>query len=59
MKLCLKIKDEFGDNEPALCLNDIVKVVSSENLIENLVVGTNRGSLIVHGLPTRFLREDP
>jgi len=34
-------------------------VVSADNLIENLVIGTNRGSLTVYGIPPRFLREDP
>lgn len=42
-----------------MCFNDIVKVVSAENLVQNLVVGTNRGSLVIRGLPPRFLREDP
>ena len=54
----LQIKDDFGEGHPALCFNDILKVVSPDNLIENLVVGTNRGSLIVYGMP-RYLREDP
>ena len=54
----LQIKDEFGEGHPALGFNDILKVVSPDNLIENLVVGTNRGSIIVYGMP-RFLREDP
>ncbi len=34
-------------------------MVSAGNLLENLVIGTNRGSLIVHGMPPRFLRSDP
>ena len=59
MVLDLKFNDEFGEQEPALCFNDIVKVVTAENLIENLVIGTNRGSVIVHGMPPRFLRENP
>ena len=28
-------------------------------MLENLVIGTNRGALLVRGMPPRFLREDP
>ena len=55
---CLSFGDEL-ESQQVLCFNDVIKVVSAEQLIENLVVGTNRGSLIVHGMPPRFLREDP
>lgn len=61
LKECLNFKDNFVDpsgNSEVLCFNDIIKVVSSESLLENLVIGTNRGSLIVHGMPPRFLKED-
>ena len=62
LKECLNFRDTFVDpsgNSEVLCFNDIIKVVSSESLLENLVIGTNRGSLIVHGMPPRFLKEDP
>ena len=58
MKECMAFRDEL-ENGPALCFTDVVKVVSPEQLLENLVIGTNRGSVIVHGMPPRFLREDP
>ena len=68
MLACLKFKDDAvmmpptnGDQptSTAFCFNDVIKVVSAENMLENLVVGTNRGSILVHGMPPRFLREDP
>lgn len=59
MKMCLKFADDNPYDQPALCFNDVVKVVSAESLVQNLVVGTNRGSLVIHGVPPRFLREDP
>ena len=61
MTACIKIQGEeqFENQEESLCFTDIVKVVSADNLIENLIIGTNRGSLTVYGIPPRFLREDP
>lgn len=59
MKADIPIRDDIEWTEEALCFTDIVKVVSSENLVENLVVGSNRGCVQVYGLPPRFLREDP
>ena len=63
MKACLKYNDEgnsaLKDYLPAYCFNDVIKVVTAENMLENLVVGTNRGSVTVFGMPPRFLREDP
>ena len=57
MKQDMLIRDENTDE--ALSFTDIIKVVSADNLVENLVIGSNRGSLSVYGMPPRFLREDP
>lgn len=53
----MKFTDEL-ESPNVLCFNDVIKVVSAEQLIENLIIATNRGSLIVHGMPPRFLRDD-
>ena len=58
-KADLTFKDELSDKGQSLCFTDVLKVISADNLLENLVVGTNRGSLIVKGLPPRFLRDEP
>ena len=55
----IEIKDEFVDPKQALCFTDIIKVISADNLIENIVIGSNRGGVTVYGMPPRFLREDP
>ena len=59
MKAEILIKDNHETAEEALCFTDVIKVVSAENLVENLVIGSNRGSISVYGMPPRFLREDP
>ena len=59
MKADIPIRDNIEWTEEALSFTDIVKVVSADNLIENLVIGSNRGCVQVYGLAPRFLREDP
>ena len=60
MTACISIHGEqIEGSSEALCLTDVIKVVSADNLIENLIIGSNQGSLTVYGMPPRFLREDP
>ena len=59
MTACVKIKDDFEAPEQALSFTDVIKVVSADNLIENIIIGSNRGGVTVYGMPPRFLREDP
>ena len=53
------IRDEHHASDEALCFTDVIKIISADNLVENLVIGSNRGSILVYGMPPRFLREDP
>lgn len=59
MQADILIRDEHHASEEALSFTDVIKVVTSDNLVENLVIGSNRGSILVYGMPPRFLREDP
>ena len=59
MQADILIRDEHHASEEALSFTDVIKVVTADNLVENLVIGSNRGSIFVYGMPPRFLREDP
>ena len=47
---------ENDANQSPLRLNDICKIVSNKNMIENLCVSTSRGAIKVLGMPPKFLR---
>ena len=56
MKQDIEIRDEKNKSDEALSFTDIIKVVSADNLVENLIIGSNRGSLGVYCMPPKFLR---
>ena len=53
---CLTFREDTKDGN--LVLTDVTRVVTSDSLLKNIVVATNRGDIRVLGMPPKFLRED-